>query len=448
MRPAIIFLGALLFATQAAAQAGSGVVGGYAAISPAATTPYEIEIMTGQSNALNHGTSPQLISSAMWPSLSRMVTQKGPPIDGGSLVSTGAWANTVGNSDVGYLSQFPNTTIGFATAYYNRRFGDVVYGAISPIYLNITPAEGAQPLNSFLGPTQPDYASGHYTFQNINLAVPAILPLVTGPNHPAGVYVVWFIQGESGPYPPGSWSSMFETEYYNQQIAAIMADTGQSFSPKMLMWQTNDYADTVTPTAVSLEQIVAVSAEPNLYLVGPMYQFPLDNQGAGSTIHVSALGRLMLGDTGAYIRRVVRAGNSWTPVQIASASRAGSVITVNYTLPANAPNGAGSLSVDSDWVSTINNKGFVFTYNGASQTISTVTVSGSTVTITLSSNPGAHATESLRYAEDGTNNVSTWACCRGLIYEATTWPSYYYTLGFAVPQFIRLYAVRQIVAVS
>jgi lysophospholipase L1-like esterase len=212
--------------------------------------------------------------------------------------------------------------------------------------------------------------------------VQAINRLAKAAGKTYGVGAITLIHGETD-----NGSATYENDIrqlwsdYNKDIKAI---TGQTNKIPMLVIQQHSYPSNSGSTAVgTLAQWKAgVDYPGDIVCIGPNYQ----RYYGGDQVHSNADGYRQMGEKfgQVYHERVVL-GNDWKPLQPTSATKSGSVITVNFHVPVlpltwdtamQAPN----QSVN-EWK---NGKGFEISANGSKITISSVEISGSSVKITCS----------------------------------------------------------------
>jgi len=236
--------------------------------------------------------------------------------------------------------------------------------------------------------------------------------------------IVW-IQGEHGPF----------TGYKALMIALAADITGElqtqmglASAPEFFVVQTSEYDDAASSDTVFQDQFEAARDTAGITMLGPMYHCPLDD-----AIHLSPIGRMVLGDTLAAAIREFEANGSFEPLWPASASLVGANVTITFNRP---------VARDADWVLTVDDDGFVVRDDSGTTAINSVNLSGSEVTLVLASAP-AGANPRVEYAVyTDTTAENGWSNGRGLIYSPTTIPSYYAALGYDVPDMVRHYAVR------
>ncbi len=197
---------------------------------------------------------------------------------------------------------------------------------------------------------------------------------------------------------------------WNQYQTDIQALTGQTGAIPMLYSQISAWTavgNIDAATAVSpIQQLAAYEANPTkLVLVGPKYIFTYGT--SPNDVHLTSAGYRWLGEYyGKVWDAVVNRGGTWSPLRPTNITRSGATITVTMTSGTGTSGVAGgSLVLDTTTVSSPNGAADGFEWNqtgGTAQTISSVSVSGATVTITLTGDPGTGSTNRLRYAYTGT----------------------------------------------
>lgn len=130
-------------------------------------------------------------------------------------------------------------------------------------------------------------------------------------------------------------------------------------------------------------QLSACNTVPGLIMTTNPCQFLTDIN--ADLVHFGGEGKRLMAEAHGLIMRRVRSGESWKPLQIASASRAGPVITVTFTK---------DIAIDTTTIAEVSSAtypkqkyGFQFFDDSTELTISGVTVLGKVATVTLSSMP-------------------------------------------------------------
>jgi hypothetical protein len=236
--------------------------------------------------------------------------------------------------------------------------------------------------------------------------------------------VAW-VQGESDDLVPTNLAT------YKAAVLALFGDintdtkavTGQSQDVVKITYQVASHTFSrglAEPWTALAHRDLVVSE--GWHMACPMYQFDY-----ADGFHLTGYSSRCLG---AYIglayKRAVIDGLHWQGLQPLSVSRSGSTITIPFSVP------SGSLVLDTTRVTAIANSGFsVVNSGGDALTINSVTVSGATVTITLSATVPAGA--KVRYGYNGTAATGRTAGPRGnlrdqqgdtLVFDpsGTNWP--------------------------
>lgn len=171
---------------------------------------------------------------------------------------------------------------------------------------------------------------------------------------------------------------------YNSDLPAI---TGQKQKIQMIVSQQNSCNDRSASTLAQWKAGVDHPAE--IVCSGPKYQYP-----SAEGIHLTTDGYQQLGEKYGqiYYQRVVL-GNNWQPLQPTTIERNGAVITVHYHVPTpplvwDTTFQSPHQSID-EWK---DGKGFeISTSAGVKVAIASVEISGESVIITCSSDPGSDA---------------------------------------------------------
>lgn len=193
---------------------------------------------------------------------------------------------------------------------------------------------------------------------------------------------------------------------YQSDLRAI---TGQTSTIPLLVSQQSVLPPTGTGNAPKVGSALAVlkasrDFPQEIICTGPKYQF----QYAGDKIHMPAASYRALGEKVAQVvdaianRRV-----AWHPLQPTTASRAGTVITVNFQVPAPPLEFEEAIAPPHQTQNTAwkNGRGFEVVDSTGPLTISSAAIQGSTVQLTLSAVPTGTGLR-VRYAtvQDGTGN--------------------------------------------
>jgi len=181
-------------------------------------------------------------------------------------------------------------------------------------------------------------------------------------------------------------------EWQRDYDAEVKARTGQTLDVPLFVSQLSDWTDTRSSAVANLQLDAHVRAPGKVVLVGPTYHLPF----ATDCIHFTNHGNRRLGEyfAKAYLKHVLE-GKAWEPVRPLQITRAGSVITVKFHVP------APPLVLDTTNVTNPGSFGFRYTdASGAPPAIQSVAVTApDTVTITLASAPTG-ASRRLSYAQN------------------------------------------------
>jgi hypothetical protein len=225
------------------------------------------------------------------------------------------------------------------------------------------------------------------------------------------------------------WQSDYETD--------VKAITGQSeivplFQTQISSWTA--YGTHVTNSDIPIEQLQAsIDHLGKIILVGPKYHLPY----AADGVHLTNEGYRHMGeDYAKAYRRTILEGKPWQPLRPISATRAGAVITVKFTVP------APPLAFDDQAVTDPGNRGFEFYQDGADiPDIASVDLVGpDTVTVTLASTPTG-TNQQIQYAYTGATDAHGGPTTgpRGNLRDSDATPSrngyalYNWCVHFSVP---------------
>jgi len=287
-------------------------------------------------------------------------------------------------------------------------------------------SQGGLHLCVFEGGQQlPAFEQGTNNYTNLMTAYERAVEVAADYGRSAQVKILTLVQGEAGPFTRSTYDTTLQA-IVGDLVTDIKAITGQVADPCVFVWQTNIGA-AATANEAQLGQWDATEAlTSTTRLVGPMYQFPLVDEGA-TDIHLTAASRMMQGATEADARRRYLA-DDFTPVKPVSAIRSGTTVVVTF-------DGPGALSFDADWVLAATDYGFG--WEGASATISSVTITD-TLEVTIELSTGEAGVLTYARTRDDQN---TWASRRGQLMHQTSTVNPFYTLGYTVPQYIRHYCI-------
>jgi hypothetical protein len=233
----------------------------------------------------------------------------------------------------------------------------------------------------------------------------AIARLASGAGKTYGIGAIFITHGESdassstyGDDLRQLWSD------YNQDLSAI---TGQKTSIPMFVSQQESVPAGMGMTSASTlaEWQVGIDHPGDIVCTGPKYQYPYSSSDSTS-VHLSTAGYDMLGEKYGeiYFERVVM-GHDWQPLQPLVASRSGSLVSVQFHVP--APPLAWDDTFPSphptgypQWAA---GRGFEVLLDGTPVTISSVAIAGAdTVQVTCASDVSSGILEvSYAYTADG-----------------------------------------------
>lgn len=268
---------------------------------------------------------------------------------------------------------------------------------------------------------------------------------------------VSFTQGESGA------TGVYQTEldgFVTSARTRLQAALAQDFAPAVLITQTNIGDVAATGNSIAQAQLNVHLARPTEALItGPMYQTRMTDGG----IHGDAESRMMIGEVEGEVYYRLAAGLPWYVLRMHSAVRTGSLLRCKYTasdasyrLPGDDIEfDPGEGEPGDGWVKPIFQLGFDYRYNGVSVPIVASAAAAdpngryTIIDHFLSSDPGAAATEVIRYAlaDAGDTVEDGWSSGRGQV-RSRGRRSTYRALGHAVPEHIWFYALKQELAVS
>lgn len=299
------------------------------------------------------------------------------------------------------------------------------------------------------------FVKGTQTYANIVQHVGLMGSLAQGLYGRAIAFpAISLIQGESGP-TNGTWQSMAA-----QLVSDLRTDTltagsgyGMTTAPVVIVSQINAKDNDTAPTSVPLEQIALCRALPTTTaMAGPMYYARLKE----SDIHPDAEGRVMHGEMVGEIHTRIAKGITWEPLWSTGVTRAGNIITIQYTRPGDDLEfDSGNPSVNDGWVKPVADPFYGYYYadstagTGSPITIQSVAILAGTdgrltkVIVTLTGNPDSATGRVLSYAyhvfdssEDG------WSTTRGSL-RSRMRKSELRGAGLSIPQFLYAYACQE-----
>ena len=212
--------------------------------------------------------------------------------------------------------------------------------------------------------------------------------------------VLW-LQGEAE-FAIGTTQAAYTTgllQLISDLRTDLAADTGNASPFPFIMDQvSSDLKGGANPASLAQDAIAAANADGWTYSLGASYGMPFnasDPTGTG-TAHMTAQGVVAWGEAFGMAREAIRAGTPRGLCRVTSASRVGNVVTLQASVP------VGSLVIDTTTMPDPGSYGFKLRDTGGA-TISSVAVSGSSITVTLSQAPAGGAT--LEYAHENPSGV-------------------------------------------
>lgn len=386
------------------------------------STPIEFIPVVGQSNAGGAGTGvtagPKL-TTAQWPhtvlsfnSAKFQFQGSNGLIDGSTLTDLAPLYDPATP-----LGQYPATMQGFAWATQQSREGLAQTGIVS-----FTAWQGDTPASGFLNGTT------NWT----NLMTSTTRAVACSAQYSRSVETQWItrVQGEAG----ANYSADYVT-WADAVKPAIRAITGQLFDPKIALWQIVG----VSPdNGVGKIQLDHANSRADTELVGVMYPYQVSD-----VQHLTAESRMMQGDVYSDFRLQIARGKTWTPLQMLTAVRVGQVVTITLALPP----GVSAVSKCVDWPPQVAQDGFVYRDSLGDTPISSITYSGSTITLTLSTTPSG-SSGTVRYGLDAGPGIAGWYQLAGNVCGISRTKSAYYEQGFNVAEYVRHYLARYSISVT
>lgn len=401
-----------------------------------ASNPMDMILLMGQSNAGEGGAGGVLFSTAAYPfGVFQLAGLTNGAAGGTTPISAAAYTDIIPAFDTagaaGVRGQWPATMISFALQDFNAATGRRESGVIEG-----TSWEGSQPLASFF----PFATSGKYNYENAVEILKAAKAAAALYGRTIRVTLV-FIQGEAGPSGRTTYGNLLGIAGGNLLdtiLPGLQTAAGMAAAPKVVLVQTN-VPQGASENYACMGQYDVAQARADTVLACPMYQLPFYD-----TAHQTPLGRMMMGAPIAEAVAAVNDGIDWKPVQIASAVRSG--VNIDLTYEGTVFDQGYALAADSDWVPTVANLGFA-PYSTGGATLSSATITGkNTVRLTFGTAPAAGTV--VAYAT-GANNANTgWAFRLGNLMVQTARRDPFHKRGFAVPERVRHYAIRQEITVS
>lgn len=229
-------------------------------------------------------------------------------------------------------------------------------------------------------------------------------------------YVIYWDQGEAEaddiapgnnptdtPITQAQFVTLLEDVHTNMSavIDEVSGNTNQKWT--MLLAPLNNAGvlnDGSTSQDVQNAQLEFSLKTDNAYLIGGKSQMVFESD----TVHLTGASVRYMGEQAGEVYTEVSAGNLWTPLYITSATRVGTAVTANCSLP---------VAIDADILDTApyatgTKLGAEFFSDGIQVPISTLTVTGSTINITLTSTPvGSNNVLKIAQQIQANNNAAT-----------------------------------------
>lgn len=392
--------------------------------------PIRAAFWIGQSNAGDGGETGVIMSDAAYPdsvfAFSKSDGNMAEEAYGTAAADPALWVDfaPAKNRTGASTGQMPPIMGGFAVEAAQRARDRVA----QPGRFVFTSWYGGQPINTFI--------KGTTAYNNLLSAATKQKALATDLYGRASTCdFISFCQGENAQVT-GDYATLLES-IITDLPADVQAIYGQAALPRFIFQQINLADNASTPNGNELAQLAVARAHESsssVVLMGPRYQYPFP-VGGTDFIHSSPLGRMMEADTLAYVLDRLDRDGYYSPLWPVSAVLSGSDIIVTLNRSA--------LSIDADWVASVTNAGFVYKDSTSSATVTSAEITGpGQITVHLSNAPSGadRKIEYAMYTADTTTDA--WANGRGLIYAPSTFPSYYASLGFAVPATVREYLCR------
>ncbi|MFJ3375406.1 hypothetical protein ACIPLA_10870 [Pseudomonas sp. NPDC086112] len=377
--------------------------------------PIELMPGAGQSNQGGAGTGAAAgakLTSAQWPHSVLSLNGRFQMQGSNGLVDGATLTDLVPLYDPATpLGQYPITMQAFAWARQQCR-----EGIAQPGVIGYTAWQGDTPANGFLPGT--NNWTNLMTFTEKSVLCAALYQRTTE------CHYITRVQGEAG----ANWAADYAT-WADAVKPAIKARTGQLFDPKIALWQ---IAGVAPDNGVANPQLDAANNRADTELVGTLYPYPVSD-----VQHLTAEGRMMMGDVYSDFRLQLQRGSTWTPLQMQSVSRVGAVVTITLALPP----GTFEVVKKTDWPPQVAQDGFVYRDSNGDTPISNIAYSANTIVLTLATVPTGNLA-AVRYGMDAGSGVAGWYQLGGNVCAVSRTRSAYYEQGFNVPEFIRHYLAR------
>lgn len=205
------------------------------------------------------------------------------------------------------------------------------------------------------------------------------------------VNLVTWIQGESDIITITETKATYKAkllQLYKDIVQLAKDETGVTIPPNFVMsqmnWRSTDYED------ITLAQYEAARDNYNLILACPTYHLPY----SPDKVHLSNIGARLIGS---YIGRASQVSDrmmgNWKPLMPTVLSASGSSVNIKFHVP------EGALRFNTTEVSQVTDYGFKVMNGTVPVPISSITIAGDTVSLSLS-NPPAGVPLEVRYALD------------------------------------------------
>ena len=269
--------------------------------------------------------------------------------------------------------------------------------ALGNTITNLSPSESYRTLiskSAVPGAPYADLQQGTTPYNNALAQVTAAKSLVENDDFEHRVVALANLHGPADRLNASSYES-YLNEWQSDYQTDIFAVTGQTGSLPMFIDQSSNftaYNDGTSPLVIA--QLAAAQNNPNIYMVGPKYQFTYTNTDG---IHLLNQGYRWLGEYyGKAMKRVLIDGDTTTALVPNTVVRSGNTITIQFDVP------EPPIAIDTTRVLAQTDYGFEYYDDAVSSDIDSVSVDGDDVIrITLDNTPTG-ADQRLRYAYTGT----------------------------------------------
>jgi hypothetical protein len=264
-------------------------------------------------------------------------------------------------------------------------------------------------------------SKGTSTYNNSLAQITAGRSLIEAQGYEHRVVAIANLHGPADILNAASYEGYLD-EWQQDYQADIFAITGQTGTLPMFIDQSSNFtAYNYSSTPLVTAQLSAAENNPDIYMVGPKYQFTYTSSDG---IHLLNAGYRWLGEYYAKaIKRVVQDGETTTALMPETIVRNGNVISVKFDVP------EPPIVIDTTNVLQQTDYGFEYADSGASADIDSVSIeSDSIVRISLDTTPTGN-NQRLRYAYTGTPGAFPGAqqagSARGNIRDSDSTPSLY-----------------------